>query len=445
MFGYKIVKQKTQNAIKAVITSFDGFFDVFSTAKNPLSLAPVYASIKIISQTVGISPLKLYKKTKNGREVITNDLSKIMREPYGLMTSMNWLQMLVASLAGRGNAYALIVRDANYNIRELIPLEWDMVYIYEDISSNNFYYQVNFKNKNFVVWAEDILHFKIFSEDGKRGLNPIELHRQTIDQMTGENDYNEAFYKQAVNISGVIEAPGRVDQKAIDSIKEGFASKYSGVANSGKTAILPDGMTYTQLNMLSPRDAAFIESAKLTRSDIAVIFGLPLALLGDLSQATFSNLSELNRSFYKMTIAPYMVAIAQELSMKLLDEKDKDDFYFEFDPDIILSADKKTRYETYAIGIDNGIITRNEVRELENLEKLDGLDEVLQKSGVMTMSQADENFKKEENDLTKDMNSLEATIKKSGLKNQSDVLSHLGRMQGLVKTSSKTSNKTTKV
>ena len=401
MFGISLFRKK--NVVEgdkkesvgflAVVSSlFDSLFP--TNVKTPLSLVPVYASIKIISQNIAIADLKMYNKTKDGREGIEDHrLSKLFKSPFMEMTYFNWMQMMMLQLAGYGNAYALIVRDARNNLKELVPLEHDMVGVFKDSSSNIYYYQVTHNGRSFRVFPENMLHYKIFSSDGIRGLSPIELHKSTIDSLGAESDYLEGFYKNAANLSGTIESEG-VTQKQIDSIKTSFYDKYGSVANSAKTIILPNGMKYKQLKLLSPMDANYIETAKLNRADIAVIFGIPLALLGDLSQATYSNISELNRAFYKMTIAPYFTAIAQENDNKLLLESEKSSIYSEFDPDILLSASKKERYDTYAVGIDNGIISRNEARAAERLKSIAGLDEIMQKSGVMTKGQADENFKK---------------------------------------------------
>jgi len=387
--------EKIKSVIEAVITAdaFDGFFNSFATSSKDFGLVPVYASIKIISQTIAISPLKLYQDTDKGRKNLnTHYLTRLLKNPYGYMTYFNWMQFMALNVAGRGNGYALIVRDDNYQVTELVPLKWDVVGIVEFINSNDFLYQINYAGKTIQVWHENILHFQIMSEDGKRGLNPIELHRKTLDSYSNEGTYSENFYKQATNISGVIEYPKRLDVAAIEQIKTGFGEKYGGVENTGKTAVISDGGVYKQLQLISPMDANYVESAKLTRADIAVIFGVPLNKLGDLSQATYSNISEMNRDFYKSTLAPYFIAIAQEMSNKLLSETEKDSISFDFDLDILLSLNKSERYTNYASGIRNGHITRNEVRRAEKLEEIDGLDEILQESGVLTKSQADANF-----------------------------------------------------
>ena len=461
MFKLSTLFKKPKDAIKAVITAdaFGGFFDVFSTTKNPLSLVPVYASIKIISQTISIADLELYKKTPKGRKLLTeHKLTKLFKAPFLDMTYFNWMQMMMLQLSGYGNAYAIIVRDLNYNVKELVPLEYDMVTVMKDFTSNVYWYQVSHNSKTFNVFPENMLHYKLFSTDGIEGLSPIGLHKATIDSLSSESDYLNSFYTNAANISGVIETTGGTGniQKQIDSIKSKFETKYAGSINSGKTAVLPNNMAYKQLKLLSPMDANYIETAKLNRADIAVMFGIPLALLGDLSQATFSNITELNRSFYKMTIAPYFKAIADENSMKLLDDSEKDLTYFEFNADILLSASKADRYATHAIGIRNGIVTRNEVRELENLEKLDGLDEILQESGVMTSKQADEQFKNrgvsdygttnsnDDSDIDKSSNSSnisdETTDDVTALvkKDINDLKARLGRIEALKTAHSKT-------
>jgi len=307
MFKLSNIFRKPAETIKAVITAdaFGGFFDVFSTSKNPLSLVPVYAAIKIISQTISIADLEFYQKTTKGRKLLAeHKLTKLFKAPFLDMTYFNWMQMMMLQLAGYGNAYALIIRDNNYNVKELIPLEWNMVEVMKDLNSNVYWYKVTHNSKSFNVFPENMLHYKLFSDDGIKGLSPIALHKATMDSLSAEGEYLAAFYDKAANLSGTIESTGAT-QKQIDSIKGKFESKYGGSSNAGKTVILPSGMAYKQLKLLSPMDANYIETAKLNRADVAIIFGIPLALLGDLSKATFSNISELNRSFYKMTIAPY--------------------------------------------------------------------------------------------------------------------------------------------
>ena len=211
MFKLSNPFKKTTEKIKAVITAdaFGGFFDVFSTTKNPLSLVPVYAAIKIISQTISIADLEIYKKTPKGRKLLTNHkLTKLFKAPFLDMTYFNWMQMMMLQLAGYGNAYALIIRDINYNVKELVPLEWNMVTVMKDLTSNVYWYQVTHNSKTFNVFPENMLHYKLFSDDGLEGLSPISLHKNTLDSLNAEGDYLESFYDKAANLSGVIESTG---------------------------------------------------------------------------------------------------------------------------------------------------------------------------------------------------------------------------------------------
>lgn len=421
--------RKTKEAIVNTVTAaaFDGFFNMFANSAKDLQLAPVYACIRIISQTIATSPIKLLQETKDGRENQTkHKLVKLMRQPTEYMTYFNWVQFMGLNLAARGNAFAMIVRDVNYEVSELIPLKYESVGVMEIINSNKYFYQINHNGKILRLWPEDVLHFKIMSDDGIRGMNPIETHRATLDNTSKETTYNTAFYTQAVNISGVIESPKPLNSNSVEEIRTSFGANNGGVDNTGKTAVLSDGKTYKQLKLLSPMDANYIESAKLSRADIGVIFGVPLNKLGDLSQATFSNLSEMNRDFYKSTMLAYYICMSQEMDLKLLTEQEKDNGYsFEFDVDILLALSKKERYEIYEIGIRSTLIVPNEARAEEGLSRIEGLDEPFQQSGVMTISQADENFKNE----NKQTEVKELT---NGNKDINDIKSQIGRLTQLV-------------
>ena len=450
---FKKVAEITKELRAITADSFGGFFDLFTTSVKGLELVPVYACVRIISQTISISPLKLYDKSSNGRiEITDSPLNLLFKNPYDTMTYYNWMNMMCTNMVARGNSYALIVRDSRFNVTELIPLMWDEVNIVRDVASDAYYYQITFAGKSFTAWSYEILHFKNYTEDGKTGLNPLEVHRKTIESASNEAVYNENFYKQASNISGVIESPKALDKNAVTEIKDSFGSNFGGVANVGKTAVLSDGKVYKQLKLLSPMDANYIESAKLTRADIGVIFGVPLNMLGDLSQATFSNITEMNRAFYKSTIAPYFTAIEQELSLKLLPESLQLTRNFEYYADILLSASKKERYEIYALGIRNGIINRNEARVAENLESKGELDEFLQESGVLTIAQANSNFNNtkggdsndtDTDDIKTDENDTDEV--RAMVKTLNDVKAKIGRLELQHKRSSKvTPNKKVK-
>ncbi len=397
MFKF-LTKKKEKTTIKnATITSALSAFvnSLFSSnISNSFALVPVYACIRIISQTIATSPLKFYRLNNNKREEFTSPLTQLLQAPYGSMTYYNFMNAIASNLAGRGNGFVYIERDIDNTILNLIPLKWENVVIMRDEVNNIIIYDINYRGITLSLFDYQVLHFKAFSEDGIIGINPIDLHKSTINSGLEEQNFKDVFYKQAVNISGMITTEKNLSVEALAQLKEQFGTNNAGASNAGKTAILPNGMSYQQLNMISPADANYIESAKLTRADIGVIFGVPLNKLGDLSQATYGNLNELNQDFYKSTISPYLTCIKQELEMKLLREDEKGIISIEFDTDILLRQSKKERYETYQIGIDNGFITRNEARESENLEPLEGLDEIMQKSGTLSSSQANSNFNK---------------------------------------------------
>jgi HK97 family phage portal protein len=137
--------------------------------------------------------------------------------------------------------------------------------------------------------------------------------------------------------------------------------------------LLDAGMKYYPLK-LNPQDAQYIESRKFTELDIARIFGVPPHMIGILDRATWNNVEALGIEFAKYTMLPICVNWEQELDIKLLKEADKDTIYTRFNLEGIMRADMKTRYESYKLGIQNGFMSINEARALENRNPVEGGD-----------------------------------------------------------------------
>ena len=239
--------------------------DYGTTSKSPLSISTAYACMKLKANTISSTRLNYYKSTETGNKLLKgNALTKLMKKPYMNMSYNIWMNTMVLNLDNSGNSYAHIIRDRNGRPKELQPLQPSEVSIMETFNElEPFYYQVTKSNKKTIkVFPEDMVHFKNISIDGITGISPIQQHKLLFDSAKGQDGYHKMFIENSAGLSGVIETEKKLSKEVVEELRDNFSSKFSGTKNAGKTPVLPEGMKYKQLNVMSPMDTDYINTKK---------------------------------------------------------------------------------------------------------------------------------------------------------------------------------------
>ena len=211
---------------------------------------------------------------------------------------------------------------------------------------------------------EDVLHIPGLGFDGIMGYSPIALEKNAIGLGIAAEEYGSKFFSNGATPAGVLTHPNTVKNPA--ALRESWNAAYGGSANSGKVAILEEGMTFERISMPN-NEAQFLESRKFQVSEICRIYRVPPHMVGDLEHATFSNIENQSISFAVHTIRPWLVRIEQSMNRALFSDKEKGSFYVRFNIDGLMRGDYKSRMEGYAIGRQNGWLSTNDIRDLENM------------------------------------------------------------------------------
>jgi HK97 family phage portal protein len=343
------------------------------TADTAMRFTAVYAAVRILAETVATLPLIVYRRTENdGKERATDYfLYRLLHDqPNEEQTSVEFREMLQGHLALRGNAYAQIDRKMGQPAR-LVPLHPDRVEA--DRSKNGeLVYKVNPDSGSPYLLSQrrgEIMHIRALSSDGVTGLNPIELFREAIGLGLAYEEYSGRLFGNGANINGVLETPQAMSDEALSRFRTLWQQNYGGVGNAGKTAILEQGMKWQAIG-IAPKDAEFIISRKFQITEIARIFRVPPHMLADLERATFSNIEHQSLEFIRDTIRPWLVRWEQALTRDLIPPADRDTYFVEFLIDGLMRGDLKSRYDSYAIGRNNGWLSANDIRRLENMNPL---------------------------------------------------------------------------
>lgn len=368
------------------------------SADVAMQQATVYACVRVLAESVASLPMQMYERLPDGSRRVANNhpLYRLVHAvPNGWQTAYELYELLMAHLALRGNAYCFIARSGT-RVVELIPLHPDRVRPVptDNIGELNYeYFDPRGRMKIATYSQQEILHIPGLSFDGLMGITPIAYQRHTIGDAIATEKHGSKLLKNGVRVGGVLTHPGQLSEEAARRLKESWDASHGG-ENAYGTALLEEGTGWQQLGMTNI-DAQWLESRRFQKAEIAAIFRVPPHKVGDLSHATFSNIEHQGREFYSDSLLPWLKRLEQRLSKQLLTRSEQDRYYFEFKVDALLRADTKTRFETYQIALQNGIMSSNEVRALENLNPREGGDAYMTPLNMSTGQDAPETTENE--------------------------------------------------
>lgn len=356
-----------------------------------MQTSAVYACVKILAETVASLPLHLYKKGKDGKNESAEQhplCSCLYETPNDEMTSFEFRETMMTSLLLWGNAYARKIRKHGH-VTELWYLKPNLMTVERDTSTGKikYTYADDIKNQTFLYTPDQVFHIKSLSLDGVLGLSPIAQAREAVGLSLATEEYGAKFFGNGARPGGVLEHPGIL--KDPEKLRESWNKVYQGTRNSHKVAVLEEGMKYHAIG-IAPEDAQFLETRKYQVNEICRIFRVPPHLVGDLDRATFSNIEHQSIEFVQHTIRPWLVRWEQAISRSLLDEQERLLYFAKFNVDGLLRGDYKSRMEGYAIGRQNGWMSPNDIRRLEDMPlipKEQGGDEYLVNGNMITAIQ----------------------------------------------------------
>ena len=348
------------------------------TPKRSMSIPIVWACVKILSESAAGLPLKLYDDVAGTRELVKANgvdnkrLLRLLRKPNPWMTLLNFLKAIVVNMALRGNAYAMIERSDDGEWIGLIPVPTDNV---ETDTSEELIYWVTLNGNRFPVSPENMLHFKLFSQDGITGLSPVEYQAETMGIAKAGQDWSARFMRKGGFTGGYVIYKQFLTKTQQEQVMAKFPDIREGdVDDIGKMAILQGDPTVLPAG-LSQKDSQFIESQQFQEEALAGIWGVPLYLAQRASKTSImgSNLEQQTSGFVTFGLKPYTDAIEDEINDKLFGDSS---MFVEFVMEGLLRADSAARANYYKAALGgsggSGWMSINDVRLKENLSRLDG-------------------------------------------------------------------------
>jgi len=368
------------------------------TERSAMQMTAVYSCVRILSEAVAGLPLHLYRYGDNNSKVkaLEHPLYRLLHdEPNPEMSSFVFRETLMTHLLLWGNAYAQIIRNGKGEVIALYPLMPNKMTVDRDANGQLYYrYQHDsdeaktMENSSVILSPADVLHIPGLGFDGLVGYSPIAMAKNAIGMAIACEEYGAKFFANGAAPGGVLEHPGTI--KDPQRVRESWQSTFGGSGNANKIAVLEEGMKYTPIG-ISPEQAQFLETRKFQINEIARIFRVPPHMVGDLEKSSFSNIEQQSLEFVKYTLDPWVIRWEQSLQRSLFSFEEKQKYFFKFNVEGLLRGDYQSRMNGYATARQNGWMSANDIRELENLDRIpaeDGGDLYLVNGNMLPLASA---------------------------------------------------------
>lgn len=339
--------------------------------QNALQVSAVWSCILIRANDIARLPLVPFQRLNPGLEPATDHYlwPLCQHEANPRQTVFRFRHLMQTWLDLWGNAFAEIEMNGRGQVTALWPWRPDRVKIFRQ-ADGSLSYRYKFDDQSTVeLPADQILHLRGLGVDGVTGLSPIEMHKQTVGLSMAITEHGSRFFGSGATLSGYLEHPGSLSEKAKKSLQEWWATEHVGLSNSHRTAILEEGMKYHQSGATMV-DAQYLETMKFTIEDIARIYGVPLHKLASLSDQTNNNIEQQAKDYVDSCLGPLTSNWQQEMEFSLLSPRDRDNYSLLFQLDHLMRGDMAAQGTFYGTMIDKGVMTQNDVREKLQLNPL---------------------------------------------------------------------------
>lgn len=343
---------------------------------SALTSTAVWRAVSLVSQTIGSLPLHMYQRIdeRSSNKAINHKLYYLLHsEPNPEQSAFEFKEMLQAHLLTWGRAHAEIAVDGKGNL-QLWPLIPNRVKVLKGKDNKRPQYLIDLPDGGQTTLSEkQVFTLRGMGYSLHHSYNIITLFRESLGLTLAAEEFGARFFGNGATLGGFLEHPGQLGEEAHKELRESMENRHQGLENAHRFMILEEGMKYREV-AVPPDKAQFLETRKFQIADVARIMGVPPHKLAEMDKATFSNIEHQAIEFVQDTINPWCVRWEQALSRQLLSDNEKQKYYFKHNLAGLLRGDFKTRMEGYSIGRQNGWLSANDVRELEDMNPIENGD-----------------------------------------------------------------------
>ncbi|WP_215399776.1 phage portal protein [Klebsiella pneumoniae] len=370
---------------EAVGMTYDTYTGKRVSSQKAMRLTAVFGCIRVLAESMGMLPCNLYKITGNSKQKATSErLHKLLTmKPNDYMTpprsSGSWsLCVFACAVIFMPTRSKRWVKWSSF-----LPIDPGCV----DPKLNSQWqpvYQVTFPDGSTdVLGQDDIWHVRTLTFDGLVGLNPIAYAREAISLGMATEEHGARLFANGAVTSGVLRTEQTLTDAAYERLRKDFEDRHLGLSNAHRPMILEMGLDWKSMG-LNAEDSQFLETRKFQLEEVCRLYRVPMHMVQNTDRATFNNIENLGIGFINYSLVPYMTRIEQRINVGLVKESKQGTYYAKFNAGALLRGDMKSRFESYSTGINWGIYSPNDCRELEDMNPRSGGDVYLTPMNMTT-------------------------------------------------------------
>nr|WP_262908817.1 phage portal protein [Hymenobacter translucens] len=352
---------------------------------SALSFAAVWACVQAISQDLAALPFVIYQDTGDSKEVRKDHPAYrlLNQQANPKQTSFQFRQSMLATVLLRGEAFALIERDGRQSPVALHYKHPDRTEVLE--KDGRFWYRFDGDTKRLPYADYEVIHLRGLSLSAGRGISPLHAHRKTIGLGLANQNYGINFYEKGARVDGVMLHPTKFkDAGVAERLRNQFESNYSGTGGS-RVLMLEEGIKYEPIS-IAPKDAEFLNTHKLSRAEIASIFRVPPHKIGDMDSSIKANIEQQAIEYIQNTLQPWAVNIEQEFRLKLFRAAEIATTKGKHNFNGLMRGDSQARGAYYREMLNTGVMSINDVRDLEEMNPVEGGNERFIQGAMVPLS-----------------------------------------------------------
>ncbi|WP_395008662.1 phage portal protein [Undibacterium sp.] len=375
-------------SMQSTVGGSDSYSGEIVNQQTAMQIATVWACIRLIAETIATLPMIMYERDAKGGRNVARDhwLYRLLHDqPNANMTAVEFWECVVSQLCLWGNAYVLKTYIGN-RIVSLDPLKPNLMQVKTDVNGDLFYiYTTSSGLKTYT--EKEIWHVKGFGIDGLVGLSPVSYARNSLGAAIATDRASGKLFANGMRAGGALTMQNILTKEQREQIRESMAAQLAGTANTGKLMVLEGGSTYQSLSM-NPDDVQMLETRAFQVEEICRWFRVPPFMIGHSEKSTSwgTGLEQQMIGFLTFALRPYLTRLEQGIKKSLLPPPDRLKYFGEFSIEGLMRADSAGRAALYASGGQNGWMTRNEIRELENRPPVAGGDELTVQSNLLPIN-----------------------------------------------------------
>ena len=341
-----------------------------------LQISTVYACVRVLAETIGSLPLHVYEVKPDGTTIeVDHSLYGVLSvSPNTDMTSVEYREALITNLGLQGNTYSFKDTDSKGRLVSLYPIPSSSV---EPVRrSGTTIYKVNEGGQWREYPQDKIWHVKGFGGNGLVGYSPINYARQVMGVSLASEEFQAKFFASGANPSWIVSIPDWLEEDQRVIARENINRLWGGLDNAHKAQLLEGGMTATAATM-PLQDAQFLQLRGLSRDEICAIYRMPPHMVANLERSTNNNIEQQSLEFVMYTLMPYLTRLESSATKWLLPVAERSKYQIRFNFEGLLRADAAARAQLHSTYVQNGIMSRNEVRAIERLNRVEeeGMDD----------------------------------------------------------------------